>query len=81
VGGPGFYLTERTTIMAQSNQSSFYLNRADEERTKADAAQLANVRDGHLRAAAAWDLLAARSVKSDRLREEEERRKSEVGRL
>lgn len=67
--------------MAQSNQSSFYLNRADEERTKADAAQLANVRDGHLRAAAAWDLLAARSVKSDRLREEEERRKSEVGRL
>ena len=67
--------------MAQSNQSSFYLNRADEERTKADAAQLTNVRDGHLRAAAAWDLLAARSVKSDRLREEEERRKSEVGRL
>ena len=67
--------------MVQSNQSSFYLTRADEERTKADAASLANVRDGHLRAAAAWDMLAARSVKSDRLREEEERRKSEVGRL
>ena len=67
--------------MSQSNQSSFYIARADEERSKADAAGLANVRDNHLRAAAAWDLLAARSVRSDRLREEEERRKSEVGRI
>ena len=67
--------------MSQSNQSTFYLARADEERTKADAASLANVRDNHLRAAAAWDMLAARSVKSDRLREEEDRRKAEAGRI
>ncbi|MEA1073043.1 hypothetical protein SH584_03290 [Sphingomonas sp. LY29] len=61
-----------------SNQSDFYLARALEERTKADASALANVRDGHLRAAAAWDALASRSVKADRMREEEERRKAEV---
>jgi hypothetical protein len=67
--------------VAQSHQSTFYLSRADDERAKAHTAALDNVRDGHLRAAAAWDMLAARSVKSDRLREEEERRKSEVGRI
>lgn len=61
-----------------SHQSEFYLTRAAEERVKADAANLANVREGHLRAAAAWDALATRSVKADRMREEEERRKAEV---
>lgn len=61
-----------------SHQSDFYLARASEERVKANAASLANVRDGHLRAASAWDALASRSVKADRMREEEERRKAEV---
>ena len=61
-----------------SIQSNFYQTRAEEERTKAEGSTLANVRDGHLRAAAAWDALAARSMKADRMRAEEERRKSEV---
>ena len=61
-----------------SHQSEFYLARASEERVKANAANLNNVREGHLRAAAAWDALASRSVKADRMREEEERRKAEV---
>ena len=61
-----------------SQQSEFLLARANEERVKAEASTLANVRDGHLRAAAAWDALANRSVRSDRLREEEERRKADV---
>lgn len=61
-----------------SQQSTFYLTRAAEERGKADASTLANVREGHLRAAAAWDALASRSVKADRMREDEERRKAEV---
>lgn len=61
-----------------SQQSTFYLARAAEERTKSAASSLANVRDGHLRAAAAWDALAARSVKADRMREAEELRKAEV---
>jgi hypothetical protein len=61
-----------------STQSTFYLARAAEERDKAEGSSLANVRDGHLRAAAAWDALAARSLKADRMRAEEELRKSEV---
>ena len=61
-----------------STQSTFYLARAAEERDKADGSSLHNVRDGHLRAAAAWDALAARSLKADRMRAEEELRKSEV---
>ncbi len=61
-----------------SNQSDFYVARAAFERTAADNAALANVRDNHLRAAAAWDVLAARSLKSDRMRVAEEERKAEV---
>ena len=61
-----------------STQSTFYQARASEERTKADASSLSNVRDGHLRAAAAWDALAARSMRADRMRAEEEQRKSDV---
>ncbi len=61
-----------------SIQSTFYQTRATEERDKATGSTLDNVRDGHLRAAAAWDALAARSLKADRMRAEEERRKSEV---
>ena len=61
-----------------SIQSNFYQTRATEERDKATESTLENVRNGHLRAAAAWDALAARSLKADRMRAEEERRKSEV---
>ncbi|MCY7397231.1 MAG: hypothetical protein LH466_00110 [Sphingomonas bacterium] len=61
-----------------STQSTFYQARAAEERDKASGSTLDNVRDGHLRAAAAWDALAARSLKADRMRAEEELRKSEV---
>ena len=61
-----------------SNQSEFYVARAEIERTAAAKAQLANVRDNHLRAAAAWDVLAARSLKADRMRAAEEERKAEI---
>ena len=61
-----------------STQSTFYQARAAEERDKASGSSLDNVRDGHLRAAAAWDALASRSLKADRMRAEEELRKSEV---
>ena len=61
-----------------STQSTFYQARALEERDKATGSNLDNVRDGHLRAAAAWDALASRSLKADRMRAEEEVRKSEV---
>jgi len=61
-----------------STQSDFYVARAEHERAAAAKADLVNVRDNHLRAAAAWDVLAARSLKSDRLRVAEEERKAEI---
>ena len=60
-----------------SNQTVFFRAQADLERTRSEAAELDNVRAGHLRAAAAWDVLAARSDKSDRLRAAEALRKSQ----
>jgi hypothetical protein len=61
-----------------SHLSTFYLDRVADEQAKAENSTLANVRDSHLRAAAAWDALATRSLRSDRLREAEERRKAEL---
>jgi hypothetical protein len=61
-----------------SSQSLFFAERRDAERQLAEESALANVRDNHLRAAAAWDVLASRSVRGDRLRAEEQRRKEEA---
>jgi hypothetical protein len=60
-----------------SQQTLFFEARAAEEQEKAKTSTLVNVRDGHLRAASVWTDLAARSSRSDRLREEEDRRKAE----
>ena len=61
-----------------TSQTLFFAQRRDAEQALADAAALANVRDNHLRAAAAWDALAARAERGDRLREADQRRKDEV---
>ena len=62
-----------------SHQTDFYQSQADEARARSDASPLQNVKDSHLRAAEAWDALAARSRKSDRLKNAEALRKSELG--
>jgi hypothetical protein len=54
----------------------FYLERAASSRREAEASSLENVRDRCLRAAAAWEQMAARIARSDRLRAEEEERKA-----
>jgi hypothetical protein len=46
----------------------FYLARAAEARADADTAGLDNVRDRCLRAAAAWDAMAARAQRGDTFR-------------
>ena len=61
-----------------SQQTEFFLARAADERGKADQSGLVNVRNNHLRAAEAWDVLAQRALRSDRLRTEEEARKAQV---
>lgn len=54
----------------------FYRDRAAEARREAEAASLDNVRDRHLRAAAAWDAMAERGERTHRKRIEDEARKA-----
>ena len=61
-----------------STHHEFYLERAAAARRDADAATLVNVRDRCLRAAAAWDEMASRAARTDRLRAETEARKAMV---
>ncbi len=62
-----------------SNQTDFYQSQADEARARSDAATLANVKESQLRAAEAWETLAARSRKHDGLKVAEAQRKIEQG--
>jgi DNA-binding transcriptional regulator YdaS (Cro superfamily) len=55
-----------------SSQLEFYLARAAEARADAEASTLANVRERCLRAAAAWDAMAARAQRGDAMRARQE---------
>ena len=59
-----------------STHREFYLARASEARSAAESASLDNVRDRNLRAAAAWDEMAARAGRTDRMRAEAEAKKA-----
>lgn len=59
-----------------STHEDFCRTRAAEARADADAAALANVRDRCLRAAAAWEVMADRAHRTDRLRADQELRKA-----
>ena len=61
-----------------SVQHDFYVARASEARADAEAATLDNVRDRCLRAAAAWDAMAARAHRSDNFRAKQEAEKSQA---
>jgi hypothetical protein len=54
-------------------QQPSYRDQAETARLAAERATLANVRDNHLRAAAAWTELADRKDLTDKLRAERER--------
>ena len=57
-----------------STHHEFYLERAAAARRDADEATLANVRERCLRAAAAWEEMAARAARTERMRAETEAR-------
>ena len=59
-----------------STHHEFYLERAAAARREAEAATLDNVRDRCLRAAKAWDEMAARAARTERMRAETEARKA-----
>ena len=71
-------MERRRPISPASNATLFYRAQARAARTRSSEASLQNVKDNYLRAAEAWDVLAARSDKSDRLRAEEAIRKANL---
>jgi hypothetical protein len=54
----------------------FYRDRAAEARCAAGTTDLDNVRDRHLTAAAAWDQMAARLARTERIRAQTDARKA-----
>ena len=69
--------TRRFDIATSSNQTTFYRSQAKAARSRSDEATLQNVKDNQLRAAAAWDVLAERSDKADRMRAAEAIKKAQ----
>src|SRR6187431_324059 len=59
-----------------STHHEFYLERAAAARRDAEEATLANVRERCMRAAAAWDEMAARAARTERMRAETEAKKA-----
>ena len=57
----------------------FFLARAEQARSEAEAATLAHVRARCRRSEAAWQALADRAERSERMRELEALRKAEAG--
>ena len=64
-----------------STHYQFYLDRAADARRDAEAATLANVRERCLRAAAAWDDMASRVARTERMRAETEAKKAAEAQL
>jgi hypothetical protein len=59
-----------------ATQLDFYRARADDARADAAAATLENVRQRCLRAAAAWDDMADRAARTDKMRARQEAEKA-----
>lgn len=59
-----------------SATQNFYVERAADARRSAEASSLDNVRDRFLCAAAAWDVMATRHARVERMRTETDTRKA-----
>jgi hypothetical protein len=59
-----------------STHYQFYMDRAADARRDAEAATLTNVRERCLRAAAAWEDMASRVARTERMRAETEAKKA-----
>lgn len=57
----------------------FFLARAEQARAEGEAATLTHVRERCQRSEAAWQALADKAKRSERLREEEAKRKADAG--
>lgn len=63
----------------RTSNLDFFLARADQARAEGEAATLEHVRERCQRSEAAWQALADKAQRSERLREEEAKRKAEAG--
>lgn len=66
------------SVLRHSNLD-FFLARAEQARAEGEAATLTHVRERCQRSEAAWVALADKAKRSERLREEEAKRKAEAG--
>ncbi|HKX91212.1 MAG TPA: hypothetical protein VJM15_02145 [Sphingomicrobium sp.] len=66
-------------VSARSTNLDFYLARVDQARAEAEAATLDHVRERCRRSQAAWQALADRAERSEKLKEAEAARKAEAG--
>lgn len=64
-----------------STHHDFYLERAADARREAESTPLQNVRDRCLRAAEAWEQMAARVERTGKMRAETEARKAAMSEL
>lgn len=62
--------------VARSSNLQFFLARVEQARGEAEAATLDHVRERCQRSQAAWQSLADKAKRSERLREEEDKRKA-----
>ena len=65
-------------MIIRSSNLEFFRARAAEAHADAEAATLDHVRERCRRSEAAWQALAAKAERSERLREDEARRKAEA---
>ena len=63
----------------RNSNLEFFLARAAQARAEGEAATLTHVKERCQRSEAAWQALADKAKRSERLREEDARRKSEAG--
>jgi hypothetical protein len=63
----------------RNSNLEFFLARAAQARAEGDEATLTHVRERCQRSEAAWQALADKAKRSERLREEEARRRAEAG--
>ncbi len=63
----------------RNSNLEFFLARAAQARAEGDEATLTHVRERCQRSEAAWQALADKAKRSERLREEEAKRKAEAG--
>jgi hypothetical protein len=60
----------------RSSNLNFFIARAEQARAEAEAATLAHVRERCRRSEAAWEALASKAERAERMREQEAERKA-----